>query len=37
MQMESEVSKDSYHSLVKKIKTIINLQTESDGQRTIYV
>ena len=33
----SEVSKDSYHSPVKKIKTIKNLQTESDRQRTIYV
>ena len=31
----SEVSKDSYHSPVKKIKTIKNLQTESDRQWTI--
>jgi len=33
----SEVSKDSYDSPVKKIKTIKNLQTESDRQWTIYV
>ena len=32
----SEVSKDSYHSPVKKIKTIKNLQTESDRQWTIH-
>ena len=29
----SEVSKDSYHSPVKKIKTVKNLQTESDRQK----
>jgi len=33
----SEVLKDSYHSPVKKIKTIKNLQTASDRQWTIYV
>jgi len=32
----SEVSKDS-HSRVKKIKTIKNLQTQSDQQWTVYV
>ena len=33
----SEVSKDSYHSPVKKIKTIKNLQTESHQQWTMAV
>jgi len=33
----SEVTKDSHHSPIKKIKTIKNLQTESDRQWTIYV